>query len=172
MARLRADVDGQKLEELQGKVMGDVAGSMGLIMAYLGDRLDLYSALAELGEGTSQQLAESTGVNERYVREWLCSNAAAGYVNYSPDGAKFSRSRGTHVEASKYFSTLQRQIPIADIRVDPRDGTGTVAEMLWLMRIAEKSQKRHPREVTHGDLNTQGIHTGFVVSIESIGRKR
>lgn len=86
------DVDQQKLEELQGKVIGDVAGSLGLLMAYLGDRLDLYSALAELGETTSEKLAQSTGLHERYVREWLCSNAAAGYVNYTPESATFSMS--------------------------------------------------------------------------------
>ncbi len=86
------DVDESKLEELQGKVLGDVAGSLGLIMAYMGDRLDLYSALAEIGQATSGQLADSTGLNERYVREWLSANAAAGYVNYEPESSTFSMS--------------------------------------------------------------------------------
>jgi len=84
------EVNESKLEELQGKVMGDVAGSMGLIMAYMGDRLDLYSALAELGTATSQELADSTGLDERYVREWLAANAAAGYVDYDPGSSAFS----------------------------------------------------------------------------------
>jgi len=84
------DVNESKLEELQGKVLGDVAGSLGLMMAYMGDRLDLYSALAEIGEATSLQLADSTGLKERYVREWLSANAAAGYVNYSPASQTFS----------------------------------------------------------------------------------
>ena len=35
------NLDEGKLEELQGKVIGDVAGSMGLLLAYIGDRLDL-----------------------------------------------------------------------------------------------------------------------------------
>ncbi len=38
------DLNEHKLEDLQGKVLGDVAGSLGLLMAYMGDRLDLYSA--------------------------------------------------------------------------------------------------------------------------------
>lgn len=86
------NVNEQKLEELQGKVLGDVAGSLGLLMAYVGDRLDLYSALAELGEATSEKVAASTGLHERYVREWLSANAAAGYVNYAPATATFSLS--------------------------------------------------------------------------------
>ena len=69
-------LDEQKLEELQGKVIGDVAGSMGLLLAYMGDRLDLYSALAEISPATSQELASNTGLTERYVREWLSANTA------------------------------------------------------------------------------------------------
>jgi hypothetical protein len=42
-----------------------------LLMAYLGDQLDLYSALAEITPATSQELAESTGIKERHLREWL-----------------------------------------------------------------------------------------------------
>ena len=84
------NVNEQKLEELQGKVLGDVAGSLGLIMAYMGDRLNLYAALAEIGKATSQQLADNTGIHERYAREWLSANAAAGYVTYEPATATFS----------------------------------------------------------------------------------
>ena len=63
------DVNQSKLEQLQGKVINDVAGSLGLLMAYIGDKLDLYSALAEISPASSQDLAESTGMDERYLRE-------------------------------------------------------------------------------------------------------
>ena len=84
------DVDESKLEALQGKVIGDVAGSMGLLMAYMGDQLDLYSALAEICPATSQELADNMGMKERYVREWLSANAAGGYIEYDPASQKFS----------------------------------------------------------------------------------
>ena len=84
------DVNESKLEELQGKIIGDVAGSLGLLLVYVGDKLDLYSALAEISPATSQELADNTGVNERYVREWLSANAAGGYVNYDPVSSRFS----------------------------------------------------------------------------------
>jgi hypothetical protein len=83
-------VDPGKLEELQGKVLTDVAGSLGLLLAYIGDQLDLYSALAEICPATSQELADSTGMTERYVREWLSANAAAGYVEYDLATQAFS----------------------------------------------------------------------------------
>ncbi len=84
------DADPKKLEALQGKVMDAVAGAMGLLLAYVGDQLDLYSALAELSPATSGELAKSTGIRERYLREWLASNAAGGYVNYDPGTGRFS----------------------------------------------------------------------------------
>ncbi len=84
------DVNEQKLGELQGKVIGDVAGAMGLLLAYVGDKLDLYSALAEISPASSQELADSTGMNERYIREWLSANAAGGYVTYDPASSLFS----------------------------------------------------------------------------------
>ena len=84
------EIDNAKLEQLQGKVINDVAGSLGLLMAYIGDKLDLYSALLEISPATSQQLADNTGMDERYLREWLSANAAAGYINYDAASGRFS----------------------------------------------------------------------------------
>lgn len=86
------DIDSAKLEQLQGKVINDVAGSLGLLMAYIGDKLDLYSALLEISPASSQELADNTGMDERYLREWLSANAAAGYVQYDAASGKFSLS--------------------------------------------------------------------------------
>ena len=86
------EVDSSKLEQLQGKVINDVAGSLGLLMAYIGDKLDLYSALLEISPAGSGELAENTGLDERYLREWLSANAAAGYVDYDAESGKFSLS--------------------------------------------------------------------------------
>ena len=68
MADQAQELDQKKLDELQGKVLTDVAGSLGLILAYMGDRLDLYRALVDIGPATSVELANNTGLAERYVR--------------------------------------------------------------------------------------------------------
>lgn len=39
ISQLTKDLNESKHEELQNRVMGDVAGSLGLMLAYLGDRL-------------------------------------------------------------------------------------------------------------------------------------
>ncbi len=90
MSNESQNINEEKLGALQGKVIGDVAGSLGLIMAYMGDRLGLYRSLAEIGPASSQALSGKTGLDERYIREWLSANAAGGYVEYDAASAKFS----------------------------------------------------------------------------------
>ena len=76
------DIDPAKLEEFQGRVFADLAAGYGGVMISLGAKLGLYAALAGAGSLTSAEVAERSGCAERYVREWLNSQAAAGYVAY------------------------------------------------------------------------------------------
>jgi uncharacterized protein YndB with AHSA1/START domain/SAM-dependent methyltransferase len=66
--------------EFAGRVMGDLGGAMASLMTLLGARLGLFRALAA-GPSSSAELAERTGLAERYVREWLWCMASAGYVH-------------------------------------------------------------------------------------------
>jgi SAM-dependent methyltransferase len=59
-------------------------------MVSLGDRLGLYDALNGAGPLTSMEVAERSGCAERYVREWLNSQVAAGYVEYDPDTERYT----------------------------------------------------------------------------------
>ncbi|MEO5494772.1 MAG: class I SAM-dependent methyltransferase [Sphingomonas sp.] len=83
-------IDQAKFEALFGKVLTNIGGTMSLLMAYMGDRLGLYTALAKTSPATSAEVAAAAGIEERYVREWLSANAAAGYVDY--DGELFTLS--------------------------------------------------------------------------------
>lgn len=58
-------------------------------MAVVGDRLGLYRAMAASGPVTASDLAARCGCAERYVREWLFSQAAAGWVHFDEDSARF-----------------------------------------------------------------------------------
>ena len=64
------------------KVSGDAAAALGGVSISIGDRLGLYQAMAGAGPLTSTQLAERTGVNERYLREWLADQAGLHYLDY------------------------------------------------------------------------------------------
>ncbi|TYB64923.1 methyltransferase domain-containing protein [Nonomuraea sp. PA05] len=50
----------------------------------IGVRLGLYEAMAGAGPLTSHGLATRTGLDERYVREWLAAQVAGQYVRYDP----------------------------------------------------------------------------------------
>jgi 2-polyprenyl-3-methyl-5-hydroxy-6-metoxy-1,4-benzoquinol methylase len=82
----------QKLDELLGRGIVDFGATFHAALVSIGDKLGLYKALAMGGPMTPAQLAERTGTNERYVREWLSSQAAGGYVTYDPATALFSLS--------------------------------------------------------------------------------
>jgi SAM-dependent methyltransferase len=75
-------IDETKLQEFMGRAVGDMGAAMHAVMILLGDRLGLYKAMADSHPLTSAELATRAGCRERYVREWLNSNAASGYVTY------------------------------------------------------------------------------------------
>jgi 2-polyprenyl-3-methyl-5-hydroxy-6-metoxy-1,4-benzoquinol methylase len=59
---------------------------------YLGQRLGLYRALRDGGPSTSSELAEATGTDERYAREWLEQQAVTGLLVVD-DAAAEARER-------------------------------------------------------------------------------
>lgn len=71
-----------KLNDFMGKMMGDMGAAMSAALILIGDRLGLYKAMADAGPLTSEDLAKSTKTTERYIREWLAAQAAAGYLTY------------------------------------------------------------------------------------------
>lgn len=77
-------LDEQRLNDFVQQVFTDLAASAGASMVIIGNKLGLYRAMAGAGPVTSSELAERADCAERYVREWLNSQAAAGYVDYHP----------------------------------------------------------------------------------------
>jgi 2-polyprenyl-3-methyl-5-hydroxy-6-metoxy-1,4-benzoquinol methylase len=72
------------------RVADDLGGAFIIGLAYLGDKLGLFAALATHGPTTSAALAERTGLNERYVREWLNAMVAARYLEHQPDRGSYT----------------------------------------------------------------------------------
>jgi len=84
-------IDQDKLNEFLGKFVADFGATFNAGMVVIGDKLGLYKALA-VKPMTSVELAAKSGTDERYVREWLSSQAAGGYVNYNPLTRAFALS--------------------------------------------------------------------------------
>ena len=92
-----------KLNAFLGKAIGDLGASVSAVLMLIGDELGLYTALA--GHRLSaEQLAQKTGTNARYIREWLANQAAGGYVEYD--------------EADDtYYLTAEQELCLADPKV-------------------------------------------------------
>ena len=83
------EVDQTKLEAFLSQVFGDLAACYGGVMVSLGDRLGLYQTLNGAGPLTAVEVAERSDCAERYVLEWLNSQATAGYLDYDPQAATY-----------------------------------------------------------------------------------
>lgn len=85
-----APVNEERLAAFSGKVMEDVGGAMALLLSFIGDQTEVYRTLRDTGPCSSSDLARHSGVDERYLREWLSAQAAAGYVLYHSESDSFS----------------------------------------------------------------------------------
>lgn len=82
-------MDKEKAKAFMGTMVGILNGGSLALMVSVGHRTGLFDTMATLGTVTSEQLSESTSLNERYVREWLAAMAAGGIVEYSPTGETY-----------------------------------------------------------------------------------
>ena len=73
------------------RVWGYKQGEVVSLMIHLGDRLGLYRAMAGRGPMTAARLAAATGLQERWLLEWLRGQAAAGLIG-TEDGEAFEIS--------------------------------------------------------------------------------
>ncbi|MCC6764522.1 MAG: class I SAM-dependent methyltransferase [Deltaproteobacteria bacterium] len=116
-------IDPEKLEATVEQVFGYLGGALVSSMIYLGDHLGLYRTLAAAEDPvTSVELAGRTGLDERWVREWLRGQAAARLVEYagdgrfalSPEGAMVLAEERSPAFAAGGFCGLPQQFAVLD----------------------------------------------------------
>ncbi|MEJ8566098.1 class I SAM-dependent methyltransferase [Elongatibacter sediminis] len=83
-------VDEQRLQDFAEKVMSDIGGTFATLLSFIGDRTGVFRALRDHGPCSAAELAVHAAVDERYLREWLSAQAAAGYVEYDDETGQFS----------------------------------------------------------------------------------
>lgn len=79
-----------KLHELVGGVLHDLGGAFSVPLVQIGEKLGIYQALNESGPVSVETLADKTGLAKRYLREWLCAQAASSYISYHAETNEFS----------------------------------------------------------------------------------
>ena len=90
MESATAAVDEAKLEQFMGQAVTDMGAAMNGVLVMIGGELGLWKAMAGAGPLSSGEIAERSGVAERYVREWASAQAASGYLEYDADGDTFT----------------------------------------------------------------------------------
>ena len=83
-------VDEGKLNQFVDRILNDLGGAFSIPLVRIGDKLRLYETLHERGPMTASELSDVAHIAERYAREWLCHQAASGYLEYDPRSGKFS----------------------------------------------------------------------------------
>lgn len=81
-----AGFDEARAEAFGERMLGALNEAAVVVMTSLGHRLGLFDALAEAGAVTSGELASATGLQERYVREWLAALAVGRVLELAGDG--------------------------------------------------------------------------------------
>jgi len=115
-------LDPQKIKAGGERIFGYLKGMGVSAMIYLGDKLGLYQALDGTGPVTSEELAQKTGLNERWVREWIRGQAAAGIIDYkgderfelSPEIAMFLADSNSPKLAVGIFSDLPQRMAVVE----------------------------------------------------------
>jgi ubiquinone/menaquinone biosynthesis C-methylase UbiE len=124
----------QKLDAFMGKVMDDIGGSFAVLLSFMGDQTDVYRTLSDIGPCTSVELARVSKIDERYLREWLSAQAAAGYVVYheasdafslTPEQATVLAQEGHPACMQGFFQLLVSQFATHDKAIETfRTGAG------------------------------------------------
>jgi SAM-dependent methyltransferase len=117
----RHPVDPEKLKEYLRRVFGTMQGAVTAAMIHLGDRLGLYRALAA-GPATSAELAARTGLHERWLREWMRQQGAAGILGFDeaerfalpPEGVAVLANERHPAFGAGMFSQLPATMAILD----------------------------------------------------------
>ena len=61
--------DAERLQQFVFRAVDEVGATLNAALVVMGDKLRLYSALADHGSATAAELAQRTGAAERYLRE-------------------------------------------------------------------------------------------------------
>ncbi len=115
-------MDADALKDYAKLVFGALGGAMTSTMIFLGDRMGLYRELADAGGADSFELAKRSGLDERWVREWLYQQGAAGILVHDGDGRFSLPPEGVAVLADEshpafgagFFSHLPQSLAVAE----------------------------------------------------------
>lgn len=82
----------EKAQKFAGQTGQQLAAAINCYLTFIGDELDLFKTIRGIGWTTSESLAKTTGLHERWLREWLRHQACNRHLDYDPQTDAFSIS--------------------------------------------------------------------------------
>lgn len=71
------------------RAVDEAGAALNCALVVMGDRLGYYRSLVEHGPSTPAELAQRTGTDEHYAREWLNAQAAGQFVEYDAASGRY-----------------------------------------------------------------------------------
>ncbi|MGI8649864.1 MAG: class I SAM-dependent methyltransferase [Rubrobacter sp.] len=84
------DFDRERSEAFAERMMSVLNEGSIALMTSIGHRTGLFDAMSGMPPATSERIAASANLNERYVREWLGAMVVGRIVEYDPDKDRYS----------------------------------------------------------------------------------
>jgi SAM-dependent methyltransferase len=122
MAAPEAEFDRPKAKAFTMLMVRHLEGAAVSIMIEVGRRVGLFEAMATMGAVTSAEIAEKTGLSERYIREWLAAMVCGGIVEYAAGERTYRLPRehaaGLTGSSTRNLTTMAEMFPLMN-RVIP-----------------------------------------------------
>jgi 2-polyprenyl-3-methyl-5-hydroxy-6-metoxy-1,4-benzoquinol methylase len=151
-------LDKVRVESFFAKMVEDTAAAFSGGLRYLGDRLGIYRCMAAAGPATLQELAGQTGLQERYLKEWLGAMVAGGVVEYDPATGQYTlppeHAAVLADEESPYFLGAWCQMLVPVVTVAPRVAEcfhqgGGVSQSEYSMEMYESMERESMPRYKH-----------------------
>ena len=83
-------MDKHRIKTMADRVFRDMAGGMAAGLAFVGTETGLFRAMSGQGALTMQAIITATGLNSRYVEEWLKGMVACEYLDYNASAETYA----------------------------------------------------------------------------------
>ncbi len=87
---MAAELDQDRVMAFAGELVGFLNGAAIAQMITIGHQTGLFDVMTTLPPSTSRQIADASGLNERYVREWLGCMVTGRIIDHEPSGETFA----------------------------------------------------------------------------------
>ncbi|NWL32889.1 class I SAM-dependent methyltransferase [Paenarthrobacter nitroguajacolicus] len=84
-----ASAAAEAVQQATERLIGILNDSSIALLVVVGHQTGLFETLSALPAASCRLIADASGLNERYVREWLGGMTSAGFVDYQPESGTY-----------------------------------------------------------------------------------